>query len=212
VPISDVPSRNRRSPQKAYTLVELLAGIFVFSLPLCVAQVVRAKYGTGMAILAGLLTFPVGILIVIAFYRWSSRRNKRRLTELRQKYRGIYRVKVLPTDAKSIVKPPEAEIRIGDYGWEARPNRRNGLVHLQGLTKTWKVVWHAGFAPDQIEKVAEKPASQYDYWIPYWAKTPPPPPCPFPVLERSTPTMGLPHYSGHYFENHPSQHYSPEKA
>jgi len=106
------------------------------------------------------------------------------------------------------VKPEGAEIQIGDYGWDARPNRRNGLIHLQGLTERWQVVWHAGFRPDQIQRIAAKPASQYDYWIPYWAKRPPPPPCPFPVRMRNTPTMGLPHHSGRYFENHPSQYYN----
>lgn len=117
-----------------------------------------------------------------------------------------------PPPSKSIVKPAAAEIQIGDYGWDARPSSEDGLIHLQGLTPKWQVVWHAGFRPDQIEKVAVKPASQYDYWAPYWAKPPPPPPCPYPVRERNTPTMGLPHHSGRYFENYPSQYYHSRES
>ena len=207
-----MPSRNYRSRQAAWTLIELLAVVFLIAVSVGFAAAVRGKYGPRMALLAGLLSALVGALIIISLYRWSWRRDKRRLTELREKYRSIYKVKALPTDARSIVKPAGAEIRIGDYGWEARPNCRDGLVHLQGLTKNWKVVWHAAFSPDQIDKVAEKPTSQYDYWVPYWANTPPPPPCPFPVEERRTPTMGLPHHSGRYVVNYPSQNYSPSNA
>jgi hypothetical protein len=162
--------------------------------------------------MASALALLVGVLLVVLFYRWTWRRNKQQLAQLREKYRTIYRVKELPVDSKMIVKPEGAEIQIGDYGWDARPSCQDGMIHLQGLTKRWQVVWHAGFRPDQIEKIAEKPASQYDYWTPYWAKPPPPPPCPFPIRERNTPTMGLPHHSGRYFKEYPSQHYykSPE--
>jgi hypothetical protein len=191
----------------AYTLIELLMAIFIVSLATIAFEAVEKKYGRGWAAGAGLLGLFFGLWLVSLFYRWSSRRDKRQLTQLREKYRAIYRVKELPTAAGSIVKPEWAEIQIGDFGWEAQPNHRDGLIHLQGLTRQWQVVWHAGFQPEQIEKVADKPASQYDYWAPYWAKQPSPLPCPFTIQERSTPTMGLPHHSGRYFKEHPSQYY-----
>ena len=202
----------RRSARKAFTLIELLALIFIIGFATAVFRAVRGNHGLGAAMAASVLAAVVGILLVVLFYRWAWSRDKQRLTHLREQYRSIYRVKELPVDAKSIVKPEGAEIQIGDYGWDARPNRRDGLIHLQGLTARWQVVWHAGFRPDQIEKVAAKPDSQYDYWAPDWAKPPPPPPCPFPVRERSTPTMGLPYHSGHYFENYPSQYYQSPKG
>ncbi len=203
---------DRRSARKAYTFIELLAVIFIVAFATVVYDVVRGKHGPGQAAVASGLAVLVGILLVILFYRWIWSRDKKRLAQLRENYRNIYQVKELPTAAKSIVKPERAEIQIGDYGWEASPNRRDGLIHLQGLTPKWTVVWHAGFRPEQIEKVAAKPASQYDYFVPDWAKPPPPPPCPFPVRERNTPTMGLPYHSGHYFTNYPSKFYhSPKK-
>jgi hypothetical protein len=204
---------SRRSAHNAYTLIELLAVMFIVLVAGVAFETVRKQHGRGLALLAGFLAVLVGVLLVILFYRWAGNRDQRRLSELRESYRSIYQVKELPTDARSIVKPAAAEIQIGDYGWEAPPSRADGLIHLQGLTPKWQVVWHAGFRPDQIVKVAVKPGSQYDYWAPDWAKPPTPPPCPYPVQERSTPTMGLPHHSGHYFENFPSQHYhSPKKS
>jgi prepilin-type N-terminal cleavage/methylation domain-containing protein len=204
---------SRRSARNAYTLIELLAVIIIVGFVTAVHEAVRAKHGQGPALAASALAVIFSALLVVLFWDWNSRHYKRRLTQLREQYRTIYQVKELPAEAKSIVKPAAAEIQIGDYGWDAQPSRKDGLVHLQGLTLKWQVVWHAGFRPDQIEKVAVKPTSQYDYWAPYWAKPPPPPPCPYPVRERDTPTMGLPHHSGHYFVNHPSQHYpSPKKV
>lgn len=193
--------------ENAYTLIELLAVMLIVALATAAYEIVQPKYGLVLAVVASALAILVSVLLVILFYRWMGSRGKRTLTKLREKYHAIYRVKQLPTEAKSVVKPEWAEIQIGDYGWDARPVRGDGLIHLQGLTKRWQVVWHAGFSPDQIEKVAEKPASQYDYWVPLWAKPPPPPPCPFPVQERNTPTMGLPHHSSGYIREWPSQYY-----
>jgi len=198
---------NRRSALKAYTLIEFLALIFIIASATAMFEMVRKTHDLGLALVASVLAVLVCILLVILFYRWAWSRDKQQLTQLRENYRNIYQVKELPADTKSIVKPEGAEIQIGDYGWDARPNRRDGLIHLQGLTARWQVVWHAGFRPNQIEKVATKSASQYDYWAPYWAKPPPPPPCDFPVRERNTPTMGMPHHSGHYFKNCPSEYY-----
>jgi membrane protein implicated in regulation of membrane protease activity len=193
--------------KQAYSLIELLAVSFMFSVFLLTANAVGHRHGPLAGLAAGVLGLLVSWRLVVSFYRWSWRRDKRRLQDLQENHRAIYRVRALPTEPKSIVKPDAAEIKIGDYGWEARPVRKDGLIHLQGLTTGWKVVWHASFRPVQLEKAAEKAVSQYDYWAPDWAKPPPPRPCPFPVLERSTPTMGLPHHSGHYFINYPSQYH-----
>lgn len=193
--------------ENAYTLIELLMVMFIVALATTAYGAVRANHGPWLARLAAAVAVLVGATLVILFYRWSWRRDRRQRAELREKYRTIYRVKELPADGGSVVKPQWAEIQIGDYGWEARPIHRDGLIHLQGLTTRWQVVWHAGFRPEQIEKVAEKPASQYDYWVTDYAKPPLPPPCPFPVRERNTPTMGLPHHSGRYFKNYPSKYY-----
>ncbi len=163
----------------AYTLIELLAVIFII-------------------VGAGAITLVICVVAVVLFYRWSWKRDRKRLQELREKYRGIYRVLALPSDQKIVAKPHGAEIKIGEFGWEAGPASKDGLIYLQGLTSEWTVVWHAGFRPDEIEWVTEKPSSQYDYWVPYWAKSPPPPPCPFPVIERATLTIGRPHHSHRY--------------
>ncbi len=207
---------SRRSTRNAYTLIELLAVIFIVGFVTAVHEAVRAKHGEGPALLASVVAVVVSALFIVLFWDWNSRSNKRRLTEVREQYQSIYQIKELPTDPKSIIKLEAAEIRIGDYGWEAKPSRKDGLIHLQGLTPKWQVVWHAGFRPDQIVKVAAKSASQYDYWAPYWAKPPPPPPCPYPVQERETPTLGLPHHSGRYFEHHTTprhrHYYSPNKV
>jgi uncharacterized integral membrane protein len=209
--ISCNSSEKRHSARNGYTLIELLALMFIVGFVTAVHEAVRAKHGEAPALLASLLAVVFSALIVVLFWDWTSRSNKRRLTHLREQYRSIYQIKELPTAVKSIVKPAAADIQIGDYGWDAPPGGKDGLIHLQGLTPKWQVVWHAGFRPDQIEKVAVKPASQYDYWAPYWAKPPPAPPCPYPVRERNTPTMGQPHHSGRYFENYPSQYYQSQK-
>src|ERR1022692_293653 len=157
---------SRRSARKAYTLIELLAVTFIIAFAAVVFEAVRKKHGEGPALAGGVLAGLAGILLIIVFYRWTWSRNKQQLTQLREKYRDIYQVKELPTDAKSIVKPEGAEIQIGDYGWDARPNRRDGLIHLQGLTARWQVVWHAGFRPNQIEKdrVASRESSSTLEW------------------------------------------------
>jgi prepilin-type N-terminal cleavage/methylation domain-containing protein len=192
--------------EKGYTLIELLAVIFIITITGAIYSPVAKKYGVGTGIGAGFITIVVCVLIIIQFYRWSWRSDKKRLQELREKYQTIYRVNALPADKKNLRKATGAEIKIGDFGWEAGPLRKDGLIYLQGLTPEWYVVWHAGFRPEQIEKVALKSASQYDHWHPDWAKVPAPSPCPFPILARPTPTMGLAHHTHRYFENYPSKY------
>jgi prepilin-type N-terminal cleavage/methylation domain-containing protein len=201
----------RSLTRNAYTLIELLAVMLIIVLATVAYETVRAKHGLGPAVAAAALAVLLGSSLIVAFYRWSWRRDARKLAHLRETYRTIYRVSSLPTATDSIVKPGGAEIRIGDYGWDAQPSRSDGLIHLQGLTVGWQVVWHAGFRPEQIERVANKTTSQYDLWTPYWAKPSPVPPCPYPIQERDTPTMGRAHHSGNYFENFPSEHYHSPK-
>lgn len=129
--------------QNAYTLIELLIGIFITALATVAYLAVRPKYGPWLAAAAAALAVVAGISLLVLFYRWSWSRNKRQLAELREKFHTIYRLKELPSEARSVVKPEWAEIQIGDFGWDARPNRRDGLTHLQGLTRQWQVVWHA---------------------------------------------------------------------
>jgi hypothetical protein len=201
--------------ENAWTIIDLLLGAlavaFIFVLSAMASQVVLVnEHSLGLALVAAALGGLFGVLLIILFLRLCWSFGRRRQAKLREKYHTIYRVKELPTNARSIIKPERAEIQIGDYGWDARPSRKDGLIHLQGLTKKWQVVWHASFRSDQIEKVAEKPNSQYEYWHPDWAKPPPAPPCPYPVRDRNTPTMGLPSSSAYYFKDYPSQYYLAE--
>jgi len=193
--IPDQPAMRRCSTQQAYTLIELLAVMFIVTVTGAVGRSVAVRYGTGPGIGAGFLAALVAMFIVVLFYRWSWRKDRRRLQQLKDNYQGIYRVIAVASDQRGVMKPEGAEIRLGDFGWEAGSIRKDGLVYLHGLTVEWNVVWYAGFKPDQIERVATKPCSQYGHWVPYWANKPVLAPCPFPVLDRETPTIGRPHPS-----------------
>lgn len=160
--------------------------------PTAAWMAVSATHGTWWGIAAASAAGLLSVVLVALFYRLASRLDERALQRARAKYRDIYRVIAIPTDPTVIVMPAGAEIRVGDYGWEAGPSRNDGLIYLQGLTPDWTVVWHLGFHRDEIEKVSAKTHSQYDAWHPYWAAPPPLPPCPFPVLERETMTAGRP--------------------
>jgi hypothetical protein len=168
---------------------DMLALWFAFGVPTAVGTMVAKKFGFWPGIGAGVLALVPCVAVVVRTNRARWRRIAQRRQELREKYRLVYRVIALPTDPLIIKKPADAEIRVGDLGWEAAPLRDDGLVYLQGLTPQWRVVWHAGFRQDQIEKVASKPRSQYD-WDYGWVRNAPP--CPFAVQERETTSMGLP--------------------
>jgi prepilin-type N-terminal cleavage/methylation domain-containing protein len=131
---------NTETRKRAYTLIELLAVMFIVAIISAVYLPVSKKYGVGIGIGAGFVTILVCVFIVIQFYRWSWRRNKQRLQELREKYPTIYRVNALPADKGNHRKAVGAEIKIGDFGWEAGPLRRDGLIYLQGLTPEWYFV------------------------------------------------------------------------
>jgi hypothetical protein len=188
------------SRQGAYTLIEFLAFTLMLAATAIAGKTVATRYGTMAGVGAGFIAALSSVCVTILLYRWSWQRDRLRLKELREKYRGILRAIKLLSTQMSIIKPQGAEIRIGDCGWEAGPDRRDGLIYLQGLVPDWTVVWHTGFHPEQVERLAEKPNSQYDYWLPYWANSPPPPPCPFPVAKREAMTWGRPHHSHRYLQ------------
>ncbi len=196
----------RPASEQALTATEMLAAVFVGVMCVTAYQTVHRDHGFWPAVAAAVLAAAVAIGILALMARRAWNRRQCHLAELRERYRTIYRVKSLPTDPQSVVKREGAEIRIGDYGWEALPTRNDGLIHLQGLTTAWHVVWHAGFGPAQVERVAEKASSQYDHWVPYnLVGTVSQPPCPYPVQKRTTSTMGPPHHSGRYDDTYLAQ-------
>lgn len=185
--------------RSGWTLIELLAGIFVITATTITWKSVADTHGPWWGIGAAFSAGSLSVIAVVLFYRWTWRLDERGLQKARDKYHDIYRVTTIPNDPRVIGMPEGAEIMVGDYGWEAGPSRNDGLIYLQGLTLDWTVVWHAGLHPHEVEKVATKPHSQYESWYPYWADPPPLPPCPFPVVERETMTIGRPHHSHSYF-------------
>jgi|ERR1035437_2142858 hypothetical protein len=108
---------------------------------------------------------------------------------MRKKYAQIFRVLALPAEEKSALKlipPIDHVVKIGDYGWEAKPflqratDRKGNLIYLKGWNENWQLIWYSGFLPDEIECVGQKPFSEYD--LPNPPK--PRPLCPFPVQPR----------------------------
>lgn len=170
------------------TFRELLAGMFVVAVAAMAYHSVSHAFGFWPGVGAVILAEGTCIAILSLVWRILNRRDLLRRGKLRENYRGIYRVLGVPTDRRNVRKPERAEIRLGDYGWEAEPVRQNGLIYLQGLSKEWYVVWWAGFAPYQIEYVAPKPISQYDWPQFIREKTQ----CPFPV-QRSEPCIARGH-------------------
>lgn len=197
--------KERLSKRAGYTLIELLAVIFIIALATTAYDTVAKSHGIGMRIAAASVGGGAGFGIVALFYRRLWRRDKAQLAKLRADYVGIYKVLAVPGDDQPTIMLEGAEIRAGDYGWEAAPLVKNGLIYLHGLAPDWRTVWHAGFRPDQIERMGLKPSSQYDHWVPYWTKSAPVP-CPFPVQPRETPSMERPHHSGRYFQAYPQPH------
>lgn len=181
---------NYRETQQGWTIIELLVVVFVIVISRLIGQFFAREYGLWSGIGAGILSAGLCALAIVFLYRIFGRRHEELRREVREKYRGIYRVLAIPVDAHLVCKPPGAEIVVGDYGWEAESlNSADGLIYLQGLTDGWHVVWYAGFRPDQLTSVGLKPRSQYDWSYSWTIK---PPPCPFPIQERETPSMGLP--------------------
>jgi prepilin-type N-terminal cleavage/methylation domain-containing protein len=82
----------RRLGLRGYTLIELLAVMFVITAMGAVGKSVASRYGTGPGIGAGFLAFLASAMVVVLFYRWGWRSDRRRLQKLKEKYRAIYRV------------------------------------------------------------------------------------------------------------------------
>jgi hypothetical protein len=149
----------------------LNTGILIATLPVVVYPIaalflmaLAEKYfGIGARIGVGLFSLGGFIIYLRYLWRWVDWFLDRERDHKREKYRGIYRVKALPKIEKSIWRNLGAEIKVGDYGWEASPWRQDGMIYLQGLNEKWGLVWWAGFEADQIEYVCPKPVSQYDW-------------------------------------------------
>jgi hypothetical protein len=177
------------------SLIDLLTFIFVIDVPFLTGFFVAKDFGIWTGTGAGILSATVCVTAVVLSYRKRWQRARQRQKELSEKYRMIYRVVAVPTDANSILKAEGAEIKIGDYGWEAEPMHKDNLIYLQGLTNEWKVVWCAGFRPDQIENAGLKPRSQY--FLPYSYMGPKKSrvhPCPYPVQTQQAVTLGFPNF------------------
>lgn len=99
---------------KGWTLIELLAVMFIVAVTSAIFLPVAKKYGGGVGIGAGFITIIICVFIVIQFYRWSWRSEKRRLQELREKYQAIYRINALPVDKKISERPlvPKSKLAI----------------------------------------------------------------------------------------------------
>lgn len=168
-------------------IIPLILGLFCVNVG---RSIVERKYGpeAGKAAWAALLI--IFIFLAVLYGKLLKCREAQRRRLLRERYQCVYRVLALPPELSTFNKHPLAKIEVGDYGWEAPPLADDGLIYLQGLKPDWGVVWHAGFYPDQIEKVGQKPVSQYDYGsVLAWVD---PSPCPYPIVERETNDLGLP--------------------
>lgn len=148
---------------------------------------VSDKYSPEAGQVAWAVLMAVCITAGFFYGRYLNRRQAQRRRLLRERYQYVYRVLALPPELSTFAKHPSAKIEVGDFGWEAPPLANDGLIYLQGLTPDWKLVWHAGFHPNQIEKVGPKPQSQYDYVAEDEF-----PVCPYPINERPTKDLGLP--------------------
>lgn len=162
--------------------------------PVLLGRLVANYFGVWWGVGSGTLSTVLCATLLTLLYRAKRRRQESKRRGLREKYRGIYRVLSVPSEAKNVIKAPGNEIIVGDYGWESEPPKNKGdLVFLQGLDENWRVVWYAGFSAQQIEYIGPKPRSQYD-WDSSWFKAPPR--CPFAIRSRKTTSMGLPNIWG----------------
>src|SRR5438132_7020370 len=90
------------SRPSAYTLIELLAVMLVIALTGIIEEFVAHRLGGGPGIGAAAVTLIVCVMVGGLVYLWSWHGERKKLQELREKYRGIYRVIALPADQKII--------------------------------------------------------------------------------------------------------------
>jgi hypothetical protein len=169
----------------------MLAVQVVICIPILVGLAVGDKWGSVGRAAAWAISTVIGFVAVYSFYKLCDRWDIGRRRHLEETYRFIYRVLAVSAEAPS-VKGDGVEITPGDYGWEAEPIFNDGLIYLHGLTEEWRVVWYAGFEPNQVERICPKPRSQYFLpysWICAGGK---PPPCPYPVLNSPRNSLGHP--------------------
>lgn len=169
------------SRRHGFTLIELLAMIIIVAAVSSTWTIVRGKYGIGMGLAAALAVTLLCASLIVVFYHFSGKRFAVEFKDLSEKYATIYRVLSPPDGSAPVLKAEGADIRAGDYGWDAEPIQNDGLIYLHGLSADWLVLWYAGFRPEQIERVGPKPRIQY--YLPYaWMGAGSDAhPCPFPA-------------------------------
>jgi hypothetical protein len=180
-------------------LVGLASLVGLVGYPICslfLMNEAENRFGFWGRVLTGILALAGFLFVLLRYlFRLADFALARERDVARKKYRGIFRVIALPTEDPENIWQLQ-EIEVGDFGWESKPIWENGLIYLQGLTEDWGLVWRAGFRPEQIEFVGEKPVSQYDwpdfeYEGPkpstcyHWQYSKPKRPCPFPVPKKT---------------------------
>ncbi len=183
--------------KKLNILYGLSFGGFILGLAMLIWA--TAKFGVLCAEHFGIPELLYGLVVVLlffffvflgGFYRCLGWLDAAHRKERREKYRGIYRVLSLPSVHNKPASWNAGDITVGDYGWEAEPVYKDGLIWLHGLSVHWKMAWRAGFKPEEIEYVGPKPVSHYD-WKDFEFDGPksggiytpaiPKQPCPFPI-------------------------------
>jgi hypothetical protein len=180
--------KRRSSAEKAWGWWFLLLALYP-AVGIFVIGLVDARFGGRARVIAGLIIFAGFFMHLRWLFHWGDKIAEWRRAEMREAYRGIYRIKGEPSSKWCWLKE---NIRVGDYAWERPPWHDGDLIYLHGLQEQWGVVWMAGFRPEDVEFVATKPVSEYDWRdfdyegrkpvAPYnWGISKAKSPCPFPV-------------------------------
>jgi hypothetical protein len=148
----------RQFPEIVLTLVG--ASSILYLVPSLILINMAGQFGTGSRVAVGLLCLALFLFLLKYLGRFMTEVSARRRDEARRLYKSIYRVNALPGAGRGVCLD---RLKAGDYGWECRPWINDGLLYLQGLNEQWGVVWIAGFRPEEVEFVCEKPFSQYDW-------------------------------------------------
>lgn len=167
--------------------------ILAFTVATCIMLgVLERRVGGWANTTAGLVALAIFLLYLRWLWRTFDRWLEEDLTHLRAHCTGLYRVLGRPANTRDFYIPNGVKVCKGDYAWEAPPFRNDGLIYLEGLTEDWGLLWKAGFHPADVERVCEKPVSQYD-WRDFeypglrpgyghqWKECKPVKPCPYPV-------------------------------